>query len=396
MTPDRRYTLSDFDYQLPADLIAQRPTTRRGESRLLVVRRPKSTGRRNKSDETVGGQPVEHPSDPVSDHSSDQFFSDELFSDQLFSDQSVSDQLWSDQLFSDLLELIPANDLVVLNSTRVRHARFIGTRPSGAPAEVLLLRPAPGGAWVALGKPGSALKPGKRIRIASDAFVETIEVLPDGNRVVRFVGTTAEDAMTRFGRLPLPPYITREPDQSDEDRYQTVFADREGSVAAPTAGLHFTTPFLVALRDKGVRLGTLDLEVGPGTFKPVETENLSEHVMDPEPFEISADLADAVAATRREGRQVWAVGTTAVRALESAWEKGGKVRAGGGETRLFITPGYKFRVVDHLITNFHLPRSTLLMLVSAFAGFELIRSAYRHAIGQRYQFYSYGDAMAIL
>jgi len=346
LTPDRPLRLSDFDYELPEELIAQRPVARRGESRLLVVPR---SGRGD----------------------------------------------LADRQFGDLAELIPAGDLLILNTTRVRHARFVGRRPSGAPAEVLLIHPAADGTWVALGKPGSALRPGKRITIAPDVFVETIEVLEDGNRLVRFVGTTAEDAIQRYGRLPLPPYITRTPDESDEDRYQTVFADREGSVAAPTAGLHFTPSLLDALRRKGVRIGTLDLEVGPGTFKPVEEEDLSRHTMHPERFEVPVALADAVAATRRSGHRVWAVGTTVVRALESVAEEGGRVRAGPGETRLFITPGFRFRVVDHLITNFHLPRSTLLMLVSAFAGTERIRAAYHHAVAERYRFYSYGDAMVI-
>jgi S-adenosylmethionine:tRNA ribosyltransferase-isomerase len=206
---------------------------------------------------------------------------------------------------------------------------------------------------------------------------------------------TAEEAIASFGRLPLPPYVARDPDQSDEDRYQTVYADREGSVAAPTAGLHFTPQLLAALRSQGVRLGTLDLEVGPGTFKPVEAERLSGHVMHPERFQITSDLAQAISETRAAAGRVWAVGTTVTRALEAAAERGGLVRATSEETRLFITPGYKFRVVDRIVTNFHLPRSTLLMLVSAFAGIEVTRAAYRHAIDEGYRFYSYGDAMVI-
>ena len=247
MSPERRYTLSDFDYQLPPELIAQRPTARRGESRLLVV--PRQGGRTGKGSGAATA-PSESP--------------------------EVS---FSDRRFSDLLELIPSGDLLVLNTSRVLHARFIGTRPSGAAAEVLLIRPGPDGSWVALGRPGTALRPGKRVRIAADAYLETLHVLEDGNRIVRFVGTTADEAMRRYGKLPLPPYITREPDQADEDRYQTVFADREGSVAAPTAGLHFTPQLLGALRARGVRLGTLDLEVGPGTFKPVEAESAAREAL---------------------------------------------------------------------------------------------------------------------
>jgi len=358
---DRRLSLSDFDFELPPELIAQRPVAVRGESRLLSLRRS-----------------VAQPGAPSAS-------STDLPTCQL-----------TDLRFSDLSSLVPAGDLVVLNTTRVRHARLIGTRPSGAPAEVLLIHPGTDGTWIALGRPGSAMQPGKRIRIGPDVFVETVAVLDDGNRAVRFIGMTAEEAIASFGRLPLPPYVTRDPDQHDEDRYQTVYADREGSVAAPTAGLHFTPQILATLRAGGARLGTLDLEVGPGTFKPVEVERLSAHVMHPERFEISADLARAVVETRDAGGHVWAVGTTVARALESAAERGGRVRATNEETRLFITPGYRFRVVDRLVTNFHLPRSTLLMLVAAFAGLEEIRVAYRHAIAARYRFYSYGDAMLIV
>lgn len=352
MAPERRLRTADFDYDLPEELIAQRPSGRRGDSRLLVVRRGRAGTRA-----------------PAS---------------------------LGDQQFTDLPDLTPPGDLLVLNTTRVRHARFLATRPSGAPAEVLLIHPTPAGDWVAMGKPGSALRPGKRVAIAPEAWIETLEVLEDGHRVVRFVGLTADEAMRRHGRLPLPPYIARAPDELDEDRYQTVFADHEGSVAAPTAGLHFTPALLEQLRQRGVRLGTLDLEVGPGTFKPVEDEDLTDHQMHPERFAVPEALATAIAETRAQGHHVWAVGTTVVRALESVADEQGQVRAGPGETRLFITPGYRFRVVERLITNFHLPRSTLLMLVSAFAGVDPTRAAYRHAVEQRYRFYSYGDAMVVL
>jgi S-adenosylmethionine:tRNA ribosyltransferase-isomerase len=198
------------------------------------------------------------------------------------------------------------------------------------------------------------------------------------------------------GQLPLPPYIDRAPTAEDEDRYQTVFAERDGSVAAPTAGLHFTPELLAAIRVRGVDVGRLDLEVGPGTFKPVEEEDWSRHPMHPERYDVPAALADQVAAARARGGKVWAVGTTVVRALESAAVEGGALRAGPGETRLLIAPGYRFRVVDRLITNFHLPRSTLLLLVAALLGRERTLEAYAHAVRQRYRFYSYGDAMAIL
>jgi S-adenosylmethionine:tRNA ribosyltransferase-isomerase len=337
---------SDFDYTLPPELVAQRPAPARGASRLLVVDR-------------AGGS-------------------------------------MRDEMFSVLPTLIPAGDLLVLNNTRVRHARLLGTRPGGGPAEVLLLHPGTDGTWVAIGSPGSALRPGKRIRLAPDLEVETVAVLEDGYRAVRFIGADAQGVMARVGRLPLPPYIERAPDASDEDRYQTVYAAREGSVAAPTAGLHFTPEMLETLRARDIELAHLDLEVGPGTFKPVEVEDPEQHPMHPEPFEIPAPTAAAIAGVRRRGGKVWAVGTTVVRALESAAAAGGEVEPGRRETRLMITPGYRFRVVDHLLTNFHLPRSTLLMLVSAFLDHERTMAAYRHAVAERYRFYSYGDAMVIV
>jgi S-adenosylmethionine:tRNA ribosyltransferase-isomerase len=310
--------------------------------------------------------------------------------------RSVGRSVLLDSFFAQPPSLIPAGDLLVLNTTRVRHARLIGTRPSGAPAEVLLIHPCPDGTWIALGKPGSALQPGKRILLDDTAAIETVEVLDDGNRRVSFVGTTADEAIARFGRLPLPPYITRDPTELDETRYQTVYARTEGSVAAPTAGLHFTPALLDVLSAKGVLISGLDLQVGPGTFKPVETDDPSEHRMHPERYEISPRLAGMIDLVREQGGRIWAVGTTVVRALESAVDLDGVVRAGAGETALMITPGYAFRVVDRLITNFHLPRSTLLMLVSAFAGHEVAAAAYRHAVAQRYRFYSYGDAMVII
>ncbi|HXG45787.1 MAG TPA: tRNA preQ1(34) S-adenosylmethionine ribosyltransferase-isomerase QueA [Gemmatimonadales bacterium] len=339
---------SDFDYDLPADLIAQEPLADRGASRLLVVTR-----------------------------------------------QAAGAAHLADRPFSDLPTLVPSGDLLVLNTTRVRHARFLGTRASGRPAEVLLIHPAEGESWIAIGKPGSALRPGRRIRIGPEAYIEILAILDEGYRRVRFAGLTAEEAIARFGRLPLPPYIRREPTPADEVGYQTVYGEREGSVAAPTAGLHFTPGLLAALEEQGVTLARLDLEVGPGTFKPVEVEDPARHPMHPEWFEIPEATARAIASARAAGRAVWAVGTTVVRALESAARDDGTVEPGRRETRLFITPGFRFRVVDRLITNFHLPRSTLLMLVAAFAGYETTMAAYRHAIEQRYRFYSYGDAMLI-
>jgi S-adenosylmethionine:tRNA ribosyltransferase-isomerase len=350
LTPERLHT-ADFEYELPVELIAQEPLPDRGASRLLIVQRQSSQ--------------------PESVHLTDSWF-------------------------AELPSLISPGDLLILNSTKVRHARLLGTRPSGAPAEVLLIHPESGGTWIAMGKPGSALRRGKHIVLGPGASIETVEVLDDGNRRVRFVGISAEAAMARFGCLPLPPYIRRAPNQLDETRYQTVYARTEGSVAAPTAGLHFTPALLDVLTRQGILIHSLDLQVGPGTFRPVEVEDPTRHEMHPERYEISPDLANAVGWVRSSGRKVWAVGTTVVRALESAARDDGTVEAGAGDTRLMILPGHRFRVVDRLLTNFHLPRSTLLMLVCAFAGRERTLAAYRHAVESCYRFYSYGDAMVIL
>jgi S-adenosylmethionine:tRNA ribosyltransferase-isomerase len=387
LTAERPLRTADFDYSLPPELIAQEPLPERGASRLLVVlrseRRRAAVADRRADHRAVpgrrGNQPFQHPV-VVPGHS-----------------RSVAGGVLTDGRFSQLTSLIPAGDLLVINTTRVRHARLLGTRPSGAPAEVLLIHPAADGeSWVALGKPGSALQPGKRITLGEDVAIETLEILGDGNRRVRFLGATAEEAIARFGRLPLPPYIARDPTPADDERYQTVYARTEGSVAAPTAGLHFTGDLLDSLSAKGVLIAGLDLQVGPGTYKPVEVDDPREHQMHPEQYEISPRLAGMIEVTREQGGRVWAVGSTVVRALESAATPEGTVRAGSGRTSLMITPGYPFRVVDRLITNFHLPRSTLLMLVSAFAGRELTMAAYAHAVAGRYRFYSYGDAMVIL
>jgi S-adenosylmethionine:tRNA ribosyltransferase-isomerase len=345
LTPERLRT-ADFEYELPTDLIAQEPLPDRGGSRLLLVQR--------------------------------------------------DNRRLTDSHFTELPSLVSAGDLLVINTSRVRHARLTATRQSGAPAEVLLIHPAADGTWIAMGKPGTALRPGKRVGLGPGAWVETVEVLSDGNRLVRFIGISAEEAMRRYGQLPLPPYIARAPNQLDETRYQTVYADAEGSIAAPTAGLHFTPALLEGLKSAGVTVEGLDLQVGPGTFKPVEVDDPAEHPMHPEQYQISSRLAEVVTQVRAKGGKVWAVGTTVVRALESAARWDGTVTAGSGETRLMITPGYTFRVVDRLLTNFHLPRSTLLMLVCAFAGRELTLEAYRHAVAARYRFYSYGDAMVII
>ena len=377
MTPDLLRT-ADFEYQLPPELIAQEPLTDRAASRLLVTLR---------NDRRDGPQDRRHaPRVGVLPRRV-----------SLMGERTpIGPSAVVDSLFAELPSLIPPGDLLILNTTKVRHARLLGRRSSGAPAEVLLIHPGADGTWVAMGKPGTALQPGKRIELGPETWVETAEILPDGNRLVRFLGVTAEDAMTRYGQLPLPPYITRPPTELDESRYQTVYARVEGSVAAPTAGLHFTPALLDGLSAAGVVVAGLDLEIGPGTFKPVEAEDPAQHTMHPESYEIPPRLAALVERVREDGGRVWAVGTTVVRALESAAREDGTIMAGRAETSLMITPGYSFRVVDRLVTNFHLPRSTLLMLVSAFAGHELTLGAYRYAVTHRYRFYSYGDAMVIM
>jgi S-adenosylmethionine:tRNA ribosyltransferase-isomerase len=338
---------SDFDFHLPAELIAQRPLERRDESRLMVVDRRSGS--------------IEH------------------------------------RQFRDLVELIAPGDALVLNRTRVVRARLLGRRDSGAPAEILLLKPLDETRYEGMVSPGGKLKPGRRVTIAPGFSAEILEVTERRTRIVRLVGDEPLDALIeRHGHVPLPPYIDR-PDASDDaERYQTVYARESGSVAAPTAGLHFTPELLEALRRRGVRQVEILLHVGAGTFKPVEVDDPAAHVMHEERFVVTEDAAAAIGAARSEGGSVWAVGTTTVRTLESVADDAGHVAAASGETAIFIRPGYCFRAVDHLITNFHLPRSTLIMLVAALAGYELTMAAYREAIAERYRFYSYGDAMAII
>jgi S-adenosylmethionine:tRNA ribosyltransferase-isomerase len=296
--------------------------------------------------------------------------------------------------FRDLPTLIPPGYLLVINTSRVIPARLHGKRDGGQPAELLLVRELPDGSWLAMGHPGGKLKPGRRVTCGDDSAVEIVEVLGGGLRRVRFIGSLdARATLAKYGEVPLPPYIKRAPTQADQDRYQTVYATHDGSVAAPTAGLHFTTDLLARIHEQRTFVTAIDLHVGPGTFKPVETEDLDKHTMHPEAYEISEGAASWVNQNRGK---VWAVGTTAVRALESAADVTGQVRAGAAETNLFIRPPYDFKIVNHVITNFHLPRSTLLMLVCAFGGYERVMEAYREAVKEGYRFYSYGDAMVII
>jgi S-adenosylmethionine:tRNA ribosyltransferase-isomerase len=341
------YRLSDFDYELPPEQIAQHPLPDRSASRLLVL------------DRASGETRHLH--------------------------------------FRDLPELIPPRDLLVLNTSRVIPARLHGKRERGQVAELLLVRELPDETWLAMGHPGGKLKPGRRVTFGDDSAVEILEVLGGGLRKVRFVGSLdARATLERYGEVPLPPYIRRPPNRDDRERYQTVYAAHDGSVAAPTAGLHFTTELLAQIHERRILVTALDLHVGPGTFKPVETDDLDAHTMHPEVYEIVAGAANWVNKVKDVGSKVWAVGTTVVRALESAVDARGEVRPGTRETSLFIRPPYVFKIVNHLITNFHLPRSTLLMLVCAFGGYERVMNAYHDAVKQGYRFYSYGDAMVII
>jgi S-adenosylmethionine:tRNA ribosyltransferase-isomerase len=306
-----------------------------------------------------------------------------------------------DLRFTDVVELFGPGDVLVLNETKVIPARLLGRKPTGAPAEILLMRPAPGEqdtrVWEALVRPGSKLKPGRTVVVADDLAVEILDSAPGSGRRVRLVTElSVEEALERHGRMPLPPYLGREDEPLDRERYQTVYARESGSVAAPTAGLHFTPEILSELEARGVVRAALTLHVGIGTFRPVESESIDAHQMHHEWYSVPEAAAAEVNAARARGRRVWAVGTTAVRTLEAVADAGGGVKAGTGTTDLFIRPGYVFRVVDCLLTNFHLPRSTLLMLVTAFAGYERTMAAYAHAIALHYRFYSYGDAMAVV
>ena len=338
---------SHYDFDLPVDRIAQQPTARRGDSRLMVVNR--STGE------------ISHKS------------------------------------FSDLEQLIPAGDAIVLNTTRVFRARLLGIRENGTPAEVFLLRPLGDGTWEAMVHPGGKLKPGRTVHIADDFEAEIVSTTERRTRVVKFnTSLPIDQALEKHGHVPLPPYITRADEKSDAERYQTVYATESGSVAAPTAGLHFTPEILENLASKGVKRADVILHVGAGTFKPVDTEHPADHVMHEESYVLPAGTAKMLNDTRQSGGKIWAVGTTSVRTLESAIGEDGQFVEKSGETRIFIRPPYEFRAIDRLITNFHLPRSTLVMLVAAFAGYDLTMRAYQEAVGERYRLYSYGDAMVVL
>ena len=301
--------------------------------------------------------------------------------------------------FRDLADYVPADDVIVVNASRVFRARLLGKRDSGAPAEVLLLRQLPGeeSRFEAMVHPGGKLHPGRRVVISDELSVIVESVTERRTRIVRLQSSgDVWNAIDKYGHVPLPPYITRADESADAASYQTVFARERGSAAAPTAGLHFTEELRNSLAERGVRFAEVVLHVGAGTFKPLETEDPAMHRMHEEWYSVPPGAVATIRAVQREGGRVWAAGTTVLRTLESNVQNHGAVTAESGETRLFVRPPFEFRVVDHLLTNFHLPRSTLIMLVAAFAGYELTMRAYREAVDARYRFYSYGDAMLIV
>jgi S-adenosylmethionine:tRNA ribosyltransferase-isomerase len=343
--------IAEFDYQLPEELIAQHPLARRDAARMLILNR--------------------------------------------------AEQNWHDSQFAELPSFVRAGDVVVLNNTRVFPARLAGTRePSGGRVELFLINEREPQIWEALARPARRLQKGAHVQFGAGRLrAEIVEALDDGRRLLRFdCDESFETLLEELGQTPLPPYIKRAGESFDEDRerYQTVYARSRGAIAAPTAGLHFTPQVLEELKARGARVAEVTLHVGYGTFEPVRALELKDHRVAPERSVISRETAEVINEARASGGRILAVGTTTTRALESAVSEGGEVEAGAREAELTITPGYKFRVVDALLTNFHLPRSSLLVLVSSFAGRDLVLAAYRHAVATRYRFYSYGDCMLIL
>jgi S-adenosylmethionine:tRNA ribosyltransferase-isomerase len=342
--------VSDFEFDLPAGLIAQRPPARREDSRMMIL------------DRKTGG--IAHAA------------------------------------FRDFPGRIDRNDVIVLNDTRVYPAKAWGRGEDGSRVEFLFVREISPGVWECLTKPARKAKPGVSFIFPSGFEARVTEALAEGARILTFNRPDVLAGLKSFGYAPLPPYIKRPPESSaargeDLDRYQTVFAARDGSIAAPTAGLHFTPGVLAGLEAQGARIHRITLEVGRATFQPVRVGAVEDHVMGEETFDVPAGTAEAVNAAKNEGRPVVAVGTTVVRTLESAWEDG-RIRVGRRGTILFIYPGYRFNVIDRLLTNFHLPGSTLLMLVAAFAGRDLVMRAYHEAVRDGYRFFSYGDCMLII
>lgn len=338
--------VSDFDYELPPELIAQSPVEPRHNSRLLTL--------------------------------------------------DVHTGNFSDAYFYQLPSFLKPGDLLIFNDTRVIPARLYAQKVgTGARVEIFLLKSVGPGLWEALVWPGKKVKPGARLGFGDGTVAEVKDIVAEGGaRIIQFpVELDFRSWLASHGETPLPPYITKK--LEDSERYQTIYAKHEGSVAAPTAGLHFTPELLEKIQSTGVQLGYLTLHVGVGTFRPVKTEVVEEHTMHPERFVLGEELARRITETKKAGGRVIAVGTTAVRVLESQAIGAGELRVGEGETSIFIFPGYQFQIIDGLITNFHLPKSTLLMLISAFAGREKVFRAYTHAIKEGYRFFSFGDAMLI-
>lgn len=343
--------ISEFDFELPDELIAQQPLLERDASRMLVLDR--------------------------------------------------SSGYWTDSAFLDLPEYLRAGDLLVVNNTRVFPARLVGRRdPSGGQVELFLIREQAAGLWEALTRPARKLSVGSRVEFGGGRLIgEIVEELEEGRRLVRFSSAGSfRELLEEIGQTPLPPYIKRDDPMgnSDRERYQTVYARESGAIAAPTAGLHFTPAVFEAVRAAGATVAEITLHVGYGTFEPVRAEDTGSHRVSPESFEIGEAVAEQINTAKREGRRVIAVGTTTVRALEAASQETGTLTGGAGQADITIVPGYDFRVVDGLVTNFHLPKSSLLLLVSAFAGTEFVLAAYRQAVASRYRFYSYGDCMLII
>ena len=337
---------ADFDYELPQELIAQDPLEQRDSSRLLIL--DKKTGER------------------------------------------------THRIFHDIIDYLHEGDCLVINNTKVIPARLIGEREgTGGKVEVLLLKRKTDNVWETLVKPGKKARPGMRLSFGGGLLhAEVQEVVDEGNRLIRFeYEGIFEEILDQLGQMPLPPYITHQ--LKDKNRYQTVYAKYEGSAAAPTAGLHFTEELLQRIQEKGVRIARVTLHVGLGTFRPVKVEDVTEHHMHTEFYHVSQEAADIINETKKQGGRVICVGTTSCRTIESAADEHGVVQATEGNTDIFIYPGYQFKVLDCLITNFHLPESTLLMLVSALAGKEHIMAAYKEAVAMKYRFFSFGDAMFI-
>ena len=338
---------SDFFYDLPEELIAQDPLEDRTASRLLVLNR--ETG------------DIEH------------------------------------KIFSDVVDYLNEGDCLVINNTRVIPARLIGEKEgTGGKVEVLLLKRRANDVWETLVKPGKKLRPGARVTFGDGRLkAEILEIAEEGNRLVRFYYEGIfEEILDSLGEMPLPPYITHK--LEDKEMYQTVYAKYDGSAAAPTAGLHFTKELLSKIEEKGIKIASITLHVGLGTFRPVKVDDVNNHHMHTEWYEVNAEAADIINETKRNGGRVICVGTTSCRTIESVADEKGYMKAKTGETDIFIYPGYKFKVMDGLITNFHLPESTLVMLVSAFAGKENVLAAYETAVKERYRFFSFGDAMILI